>query len=115
MRPSCDPHATFMRPSCDPHATLMRPSCDHHATIMRPSCDSKATPKPGRGNHLFTQGFGHDENCWRQYVRNSARMLTKSSVGNLPVRLGTFPPPGTSSWPGGTPRSEEHTSELQSL
>jgi hypothetical protein len=30
-------------------------------------------------------------------------MLTKSSVGNLPVRLGTFPPPGTSSWPGGTP------------
>src|ERR1035441_5426804 len=75
MRPSCDPHATFMRPSCDPHATLMRPSCDHHATIMRPSCDPHATPKPGRGNHLFTQGFGHDENCWRQYVRNSARML----------------------------------------
>src|ERR1022692_4327574 len=43
------------------------------ATLRPPHSHTKATPKPttqaiskagGRGNRLFSQGLGHNENCW---------------------------------------------------
>src|ERR1035441_2188355 len=56
-----------------PKATL-KPHQSHTKATPKPhQSHTKATPKPttqaiskagGRGNRLFSQGLGHNENCW---------------------------------------------------
>src|ERR1017187_7610189 len=66
-----------------------RPHQGHTEATPRPhQSHTKATPKPttqaiskagGRGNRLFSQGFGHNENCWLIYSSRPTQMPAATS------------------------------------